>query len=124
MPHFQLESKVDKAKVADTCPKQVELEAGKKYAYCTCGLSDSQPFCNGAHKGTAFTPVVFTCEESKTSHLCQCKQTGNKPYCDGSHSNLGDAGNAKPSLDLVHPAEDQGEGGGCCGGSGDGSGGG
>lgn len=81
---------MDKAKVAANTPQQVELEAGKKYAYCTCGLSESQPFCDGAHKGTQFTPMVFTAEESKTAHFCRCKQTCAAPNCDGSHNNLGD----------------------------------
>ena len=79
---------MDKPKVADTCPKEVELEAGKKYAYCTCGLSANQPFCDGSHSGTDFVPQVFTAEETKTAHFCQCKQTGNAPYCDGSHKNV------------------------------------
>ncbi len=79
---------MDKPKVAATCPKQVELEAGKKYAYCTCGLSSNQPFCDGAHSGTDFVPMVFTAEETKTAHFCQCKQTGSAPNCDGSHKKL------------------------------------
>jgi CDGSH-type Zn-finger protein len=80
---------MDKPKIAATEPKAVELEEGKKYAFCTCGLSDTQPFCNGAHKGTDFVPHVFTAEETKTAHLCQCKQTKNTPFCDGSHSQIG-----------------------------------
>ncbi len=76
---------MDKPKVAACFPKQVEIEAGKKYAYCTCGLSANQPFCDGAHKGTAFTPMVFEAKESETAYYCQCKQTGNAPKCDGSH---------------------------------------
>ena len=76
---------MDLPKVADTEPKKVELEAGKKYAYCTCGLSANQPFCDGQHKGTEFTPIVFEAEESKSCHFCQCKKTGNAPHCDGSH---------------------------------------
>lgn len=79
---------MDEPKVAATCPKEVQLEAGKKYAYCTCGLSDNQPFCNGAHKGTKFVPNVFVAEETKSAHLCQCKHTGNEPFCDGSHKNV------------------------------------
>ncbi len=81
---------MDQPKIADTCPKQVELEAGKKYAYCTCGLSESQPFCDGKHKGTDFVPTVFTAEETKSAHFCQCKRTGNAPECDGSHKSLGE----------------------------------
>ena len=77
---------MDQPKIAANFPKQVELEAGKKYAYCTCGLSENQPFCDGKHKGNSIlTPFVFTAEETKTCHFCQCKRTGNAPYCDGSH---------------------------------------
>jgi len=75
-------------KIAACFPKQVEIEAGKKYAYCTCGLSENQPFCDGKHKGTSFTPTVFTAEQSETAYYCQCKHTGNAPKCDGTHKTL------------------------------------
>ena len=85
---------MENPKVADTCPSKMELEAGKKYAFCTCGLSESQPFCDGQHSGTKFLPLVFTAEENKTAFLCQCKQTANAPYCDGAHKALeGSQGN-------------------------------
>lgn len=77
---------MDKPKIAACFPQQVEIEAGKKYAYCTCGLSETQPFCDGAHKGTSFTPMVFQAEKSETAYYCQCKHTGNAPRCDGSHN--------------------------------------
>ncbi len=79
---------MDKPKIAGKAPIKVELEAGKKYAYCTCGESDNQPFCNGAHKGSSFVPQVFVAEESKTVHMCTCKQTSNPGFCDGSHKTL------------------------------------
>ncbi len=44
-----------KGKVAGNAPVLIDAEAGKNYAWCTCGLSDNQPFCNGAHKGSDFT---------------------------------------------------------------------
>jgi CDGSH-type Zn-finger protein len=66
----------------------VELEAGKTYAWCACGESDNQPFCDGSHKGTNFVPEVFKAEESKTAYLCMCKHTGNPGFCDGTHKNL------------------------------------
>lgn len=66
-------------------PLAVVLEAGKKYAWCACGLSESQPFCNGLHKGSGMSPIVFTAEKSETKYLCACKQTKNAPFCDGSH---------------------------------------
>ncbi len=66
-------------------PLAVELEAGKKYAWCTCGLSESQPFCDGKHKESGMVPSVFTAEKTETKYLCTCKQTKNGPFCDGSH---------------------------------------
>lgn len=77
---------MDEPKVARTGPIGVELEAGKKYAWCTCGLAENQPFCDGSHKSTSFVPHVFTAEDSKTVHFCTCKKTAAQPYCDGSHS--------------------------------------
>jgi len=76
---------MDQPKIAAAFPLQVELVAGKKYAWCTCGLSASQPFCDGKHKGSTFVPLVFTAEETKTAYFCQCKRTQNGPYCDGAH---------------------------------------
>jgi len=74
--------------IAGKAPIAVELEAGKKYAWCSCGNSSKQPFCDGSHKGTEFTPKMFTAEESKTAYMCTCKQTNNPGFCDGSHKAL------------------------------------
>ena len=68
-------------------PLKAELEEGKKYSWCTCGLAAEQPFCDGAHKGSGMKPFRFTAEKTDTSYLCMCKQTKNPPYCDGSHNN-------------------------------------
>ena len=78
----------DRPKIAGRRPVAVELEQGKKYAFCTCGESSNQPFCDGAHSGTSFTPHVFTAEKSGQAHLCMCKRTGNVPFCDGTHATL------------------------------------
>ena len=43
------------------CPqKSPYVLAGekKKYAWCSCGKSDKQPFCDGSHKGTEFSPII------------------------------------------------------------------
>ena len=74
--------------IAAQSPIAVELEAGKNYAWCACGHSQKQPFCDGSHRGSEFVPLVFKLEEKKTAHLCQCKHSNNKPYCDGSHAKL------------------------------------
>jgi CDGSH-type Zn-finger protein len=75
-------------KVAQKKSYPVEVEAGKNYAWCSCGLSQKQPFCDGTHSGTSFKPHVFKAEESKTLYLCGCKYTNKTPYCDGSHKAL------------------------------------
>ncbi len=69
-------------------PAKVELEEGKRYAWCACGRSQSQPFCDGSHAGSRWEPLVFTAAEKKTTFLCQCKKTSNPPYCDGTHAKL------------------------------------
>ncbi|XP_009554992.2 CDGSH iron-sulfur domain-containing protein 3, mitochondrial [Cuculus canorus] len=68
-------------------PFPVELKAGKLYAWCACGHSKRQPFCDGAHKKAApgISPLRFTPEEDKTVWLCGCKHTRLPPYCDGTH---------------------------------------
>ena len=77
---------MDLPKRAGDKPVEVDLEKGKTYAWCACGLSKNQPFCDGSHKITDIKPVVFVAEETKKAHLCMCKQTKNMPYCDGSHN--------------------------------------
>lgn len=69
-------------------PYKAEVEAGKRYFWCACGKSQNQPFCDGSHKGSSFSPVVFEPDASKTVFLCGCKQTGNAPMCDGSHKSV------------------------------------
>lgn len=66
-------------------PYQVELEAGKRYAWCRCGRSKKQPFCDGSHAGTEIEPLMFTAERTELALLCGCKDTGDPPFCDGSH---------------------------------------
>ncbi|XP_037620727.1 CDGSH iron-sulfur domain-containing protein 3, mitochondrial-like [Sebastes umbrosus] len=68
-------------------PYRVKVSAGKRYAWCACGHSKKQPFCDGAHKSKApsINPLRFTPEKDRTVMLCACKQTKNAPYCDGSH---------------------------------------
>jgi CDGSH iron-sulfur domain-containing protein 3 len=73
--------------IADKKPVVLELEP-RTYYWCSCGQSQTQPFCNGAHKGTEFTPLAFEVTENKKVALCNCKYSGNPPYCDGSHSKL------------------------------------
>ena len=68
-------------------PAVVDLEPGD-YWWCACGLSKSQPFCDGSHKGTAVGPRRISVTEQKRMALCQCKATANAPLCDGAHRDL------------------------------------
>ena len=68
-------------------PAVLDLEPNTYY-WCHCGFSKNQPYCDGSHSGTSFTPIAFTLEEKKKVALCQCKQTQNPPYCDGAHKHL------------------------------------
>ena len=74
--------------IAQTSPYPVEVEAGKSYYWCACGKSAQQPFCDGSHKGSDFTPVKFDATESKTVYFCGCKHSKNPSICDGSHASL------------------------------------
>jgi CDGSH-type Zn-finger protein len=74
-------------KASDT-PYAVEVETGKPYFWCACGESQSQPFCDGSHKGTDFTPVKYVAEEAKKIFFCGCKSTASPPTCDGSHKKV------------------------------------
>lgn len=66
-------------------PFGVDVEAGKAYFWCACGRSRNQPFCDGSHKDTGFTPVKYEAAESAKVFFCGCKETNNPPLCDGSH---------------------------------------
>lgn len=73
-------------KRAGDSPIKVALEANKKYAWCSCGLSEKQPFCDGKHKGTEMGPHIFSIEKDTVSYLCTCKSSNKHPYCDGTHN--------------------------------------
>ncbi len=75
--------------IPQTKPYKVDVEAGKSYWWCACGLSKSQPFCDGSHKGSEFRPVEFKAGDAATVFFCGCKHSAGAPTCDGSHNRLG-----------------------------------
>jgi CDGSH-type Zn-finger protein len=79
---------MEKPVVAQASPFVVTVEAGKVYAWCACGRSAKQPFCDGSHKGSGFQPMSFKAETSGPVYFCGCKHSKNRPLCDGSHKKL------------------------------------
>ncbi|MEI6105884.1 MAG: CDGSH iron-sulfur domain-containing protein [Opitutae bacterium] len=69
-------------------PIPVQVTAGKTYHWCSCGLSKSQPFCDGSHKGSAFAPTPYTADKDGVVYFCGCKHSANGALCDGSHKKL------------------------------------
>jgi CDGSH-type Zn-finger protein len=74
--------------MAAKAPIGVDVDAGKTYWWCACGRSARQPFCDGSHKGSEFTPVKFEAAESTKLWFCACKRSAHQPLCDGSHKRL------------------------------------
>jgi CDGSH-type Zn-finger protein len=74
--------------IAQKSPYAVEVEAGKSYFWCACGQSKKQPFCDGSHKGSGFSPVKWEAPESKAVYFCGCKHSASQPLCDGTHKKL------------------------------------
>lgn len=74
--------------IAQKAPIAVDVEAGKSYWWCACGMSKKQPFCDGSHKGSAFNPVKYDAEATTKVFFCACKHTGKSPLCDGTHKRV------------------------------------
>ncbi|CAD7961176.1 unnamed protein product [Amoebophrya sp. A25] len=55
------------------------------YHWCSCGRSNTQPWCDGKqHIGTGMEPVRFTVrDEGQMRRLCGCKYTSTPPFCNG-----------------------------------------
>ena len=94
--------------IADNKPAKVNLTKGEEYYFCACGRSQNQPFCDGSHAGTGFTPKAFKAEEEGDAYLCQCKHSSNQPFCDGSHKQFSaeQVGQEGPGVQII--ANDQG----------------
>ena len=79
---------MNEPKRAVDTPIPVEVEEGKSYFWCACGLSKNQPFCDGSHAGTGITPRTYTATETKSVRFCGCKASKTGAICDGAHNNL------------------------------------
>eukprot|EP01061_Rhynchopus_euleeides_P009748 TRINITY_DN18_c25_g1_i1.p1 TRINITY_DN18_c25_g1~~TRINITY_DN18_c25_g1_i1.p1 ORF type:complete len:526 (+),score=116.09 TRINITY_DN18_c25_g1_i1:112-1689(+) len=74
-------------------PIVVECTAGTTYFYCTCGLSENQPFCDGSHvgvkdlDGAPYVPEAYRPAQSGPVSFCGCRTSKSGAVCDGSHVN-------------------------------------
>ncbi len=77
-----------KGAVAGRSPLGIDVEAGKSYWWCACGLSKRQPFCDGSHRGSEFVPLEYKADVTKKVFFCACKQTVTQPLCNGAHNKI------------------------------------
>ena len=47
-----------------------DVEKDKGYFWCSCGKSKNQPFCDGSHAGSEFTPLKYVAEKTETKYFC------------------------------------------------------
>jgi CDGSH-type Zn-finger protein len=74
--------------IAARAPLAADVEAGKTYWWCACGRSANQPFCDGTHKGSGFSPLQYQATTSTRVWFCACKHSSKAPLCDGTHKTL------------------------------------
>jgi CDGSH iron-sulfur domain-containing protein 3 len=74
-------------KIVQKKPMIMEVEPGR-YAWCSCGHSTKQPYCDGSHKGSGMSPIIEEVTETKTVAWCACKSSEKGAFCDGSHAKL------------------------------------
>ncbi len=78
---------IDQPQVPQKAPYVVEMSPGR-YAWCACGRSQNQPYCDGSHRGTGLVPLMQEVTAPGRVAWCGCKHSASKPFCDGSHNKL------------------------------------
>ncbi len=78
---------MDQPNIVQKFPIVRDMTAGTYY-WCACGRSKDQPFCDGTHRGTSFTPKLVEIAEPKKVAWCACKHSHQAPFCDGTHRQL------------------------------------
>jgi CDGSH-type Zn-finger protein len=82
---------MDLPKIVACSPQIIKITPGKVYSWCSCGLSNKQPFCDNAHRnieGMPFRSIKVMFDKEEEVRFCQCKQTKTPPFCDDTHTTL------------------------------------
>lgn len=76
-------------KICQKAPYVIDEKPGK-VAWCSCGQSAKQPYCDGSHSrlNTGMSPIIVEITEAKRVAWCGCKHSATKPFCDGGHKKL------------------------------------
>jgi CDGSH-type Zn-finger protein len=72
-------------------PASIVVEPGKTYSWCSCGLTETSPFCDSNHKrieGLGYKSIKVQFTTAEEVWFCQCKQTKTPPFCDSSHKTV------------------------------------
>lgn len=77
----------DKPVIVQKSSLKIVMESGT-YWWCSCGRSKNQPFCDGSHKGTVFTPHKVIVEETELVKWCLCRHSEEGHICDNKHREL------------------------------------
>lgn len=74
--------------VARKHPMSILVDEGNTYFWRSCGRSQNQPFCDGSHKDTEFTPVKYEARLATRASFCACERTSTPPLCGSTHLTL------------------------------------
>ena len=66
--------------VAQKAPYIYKPEKDEKVAWCACGMSKSQPFCDGSHRGSEFRPIVLDVQAGQDLRLLRLQADGQRAH--------------------------------------------
>ena len=69
-----------KPEITQKSPYAADVKAGETYYWCSCGLSKSQPFCDGSHKPTEFKPVQLAANTVAMVHFVMVPIKASDPH--------------------------------------------